>query len=120
MFASIVLAALVVGGIFGAPGLIPTDAAAIDSITERGIDVELHDGAEHRLPRGRRALVGLTLRRGARDPVCGMTVDRSTSFTSEWRGQTYYFCGAGCKGRFDADPELYLDPSRRPAHAHQH
>jgi YHS domain-containing protein len=66
------------------------------------------------------ALWGLTLRRGARDPVCGMTVDRSTAFTSEWRGQTYYFCGAGCKSRFDAAPETFLDPKREPAHAHHH
>jgi Cu+-exporting ATPase len=30
-------------------------------------------------------------------------------------GQTVYFCGAGCKSRFDADPDAYLDPARREA-----
>ena len=66
------------------------------------------------------ALWTLTVRRGARDPVCGMTVDRSTKFRSDWQGRTYYFCGAGCKSRFDAEPEAFLDPHRKPAHAHHH
>ena len=25
-----------------------------------------------------------------------------------FEGETVYFCGAGCKARFDAQPELYL------------
>jgi Cu+-exporting ATPase len=50
-----------------------------------------------------------------------MTVDRfKTAFRTEHGGTTYFFCGAGCKGKFDADPELYLDPSRRPAPAKAH
>jgi xanthine dehydrogenase accessory factor len=37
------------------------------------------------------------------DPICGMTVDVATArHTSERDGQTYYFCGAGCKAAFDA------------------
>jgi xanthine dehydrogenase accessory factor len=39
------------------------------------------------------------------DPICGMTVDIATArYTSERDGQTYYFCGAGCKAAFDARP----------------
>jgi Cu+-exporting ATPase len=39
------------------------------------------------------------------DPICGMTVDIATArYTSERDGQTYYFCGAGCKVAFDARP----------------
>ncbi|HLJ80917.1 MAG TPA: YHS domain-containing protein [Ktedonobacterales bacterium] len=35
--------------------------------------------------------------------MCGMTVDIATAqYTSERDGQTYYFCCAGCKARFDA------------------
>jgi Cu+-exporting ATPase len=38
-----------------------------------------------------------------------MTVDRvKTAHRSEHDGTTYYFCGPGCKGRFDAEPERYL------------
>ncbi len=53
---------------------------------------------------------------GARDPVCGMTVDPKTArHTAEHAGETYYFCCNGCKTRFSADPEKYL--ARQ--HAHQ-
>lgn len=45
----------------------------------------------------------------AKDPICGMEVDeKSAAATSEYRGKTYYFCAAGCKKAFDADPEKYL------------
>ncbi|MGB3525106.1 MAG: heavy metal translocating P-type ATPase [Flavobacteriales bacterium] len=43
------------------------------------------------------------------DPVCGMNVDPATAkHSSEHAGQTYYFCSAGCKTKFEADPEHYL------------
>ena len=42
------------------------------------------------------------------DPVCGMPVDPATArHTSQYEGQTYYFCSPGCKGAFDADPRRY-------------
>jgi YHS domain-containing protein/uncharacterized membrane protein YraQ (UPF0718 family) len=120
MFASIVLAALAVSAIFGVAGLIPSERPDVDSITARGIEWNYTTFLNILFFGVALMLWGLTLRRGARDPVCAMTVDRSTPFRSEWRGQTYYFCGAGCKRRFDADPESFLDASREPAHAHQH
>ena len=52
----------------------------------------------------------------AKDPVCGMDVDTSTSkLKSEHRGKTYYFCGPGCKKAFEANPEEYLDPAHKPS-----
>jgi xanthine dehydrogenase accessory factor len=43
------------------------------------------------------------------DPVCGMEVVVDTAReTAEHDGETYYFCGAGCRSRFEADPERYL------------
>jgi len=43
------------------------------------------------------------------DPVCHMEVEEgSAAATSEYKGQTYYFCAAGCKKSFDQDPEKYL------------
>ena len=64
--------------------------------------------------------MALTVRRGARDPVCGMTVDRSkTPYRSEYNGQTVFFCSAGCKASFDAAPERYVDPAGREAKALQ-
>ena len=49
-----------------------------------------------------------------RDVVCGMMVDPAkTAGTSEYDGKTYYFCGKGCKAKFDADPEKYLERTSR-------
>jgi Cu+-exporting ATPase len=46
----------------------------------------------------------------ARDPVCGMSVDPATSrHRFENRGETVYFCSAGCKTKFAANPKQYLD-----------
>ena len=43
------------------------------------------------------------------DPVCGMEVDpQSAAATSEYQGQTYYFCAHGCKEAFDRNPEEYV------------
>src|SRR5262245_28329741 len=53
----------------------------------------------------------------ARDPVCGMTVDpaapRGGSF--EHHGTTYVFCNPGCRQKFAAAPERYLQPSESPS-----
>ncbi|MBR1208082.1 MULTISPECIES: heavy metal translocating P-type ATPase [unclassified Bradyrhizobium] len=47
---------------------------------------------------------------GVVDPVCGMTVDPETSkHRAEFRGETYHFCSAGCRTKFAATPEQYLD-----------
>jgi Cu+-exporting ATPase len=44
-----------------------------------------------------------------RDPVCGMTVDPATAkHRFDYEGETYYFCSAGCRTKFDADPTAYL------------
>ena len=41
------------------------------------------------------ALFGLTLRRGARDPVCGMTVDRGKALTGRARRADVLLLRAG-------------------------
>jgi Cu+-exporting ATPase len=42
------------------------------------------------------------------DPVCNMKVDPDKAAgKSECEGKTYYFCSAGCKKRFDANPGQY-------------
>jgi xanthine dehydrogenase accessory factor len=43
------------------------------------------------------------------DPVCGMEVAvGAVKETTVYEGATYYFCGAGCRSRFEADPARYL------------
>lgn len=45
----------------------------------------------------------------AHDPVCHMDVQKDrAAATSEYQGQTYYFCAAACKKAFDKDPAQYL------------
>ena len=51
------------------------------------------------------------------DPVCHMEVDTETAeWTSEYKGQTYYFCAPGCKASFEKDPEKYLSDDHDHAH----
>jgi len=51
----------------------------------------------------------------AKDPVCGMDVDPHTAkFRAEHGGRTYYFCAAGCRTKFVADPKKYLEKDDQP------
>jgi Cu+-exporting ATPase len=44
-----------------------------------------------------------------KDHVCGMDVETATAAgQTEYKGQTYYFCGSNCKQKFDLNPEQYL------------
>ncbi|MBT8092672.1 MAG: cadmium-translocating P-type ATPase [Gammaproteobacteria bacterium] len=49
------------------------------------------------------------------DPVCGMTVSASSGHHFEHQGKDFYFCCAGCRKKFAADPHYYLkwDPATR-------
>jgi P-type Cu+ transporter len=50
---------------------------------------------------------------GARDPVCGMSVDPATSpHRAEHAGHAYFFCGARCRERFIAEPERFATGDR--------
>jgi xanthine dehydrogenase accessory factor len=50
----------------------------------------------------------------ATDLVCGMPVDVGpASRYSQYQGDTYYFCGAGCQRAFDADPAAYAKKETR-------
>jgi YHS domain-containing protein len=52
------------------------------------------------------------------DPVCGMTVSREVAsaagLTAEHEGQSYYFCGRGCRLEFLDDPKQFFDPDYLP------
>jgi len=52
---------------------------------------------------------------GATDPVCGMAVDpHSAKHRQDHQGRTYYFCSAGCRTKFAADPQKYLAKNKQP------
>ncbi len=49
------------------------------------------------------------------DPVCGMTVDpAATAHRNAHEGQDYFFCSAGCRTKFIANPERYLGEAPEP------
>jgi uncharacterized membrane protein YraQ (UPF0718 family)/YHS domain-containing protein len=107
MFAGMVAAALAVDGIFSAAGLVPDTRPSIESITERGISWNYTTVLNILFSVVAVGLFGLTLRRGARDPVCGMTVDGARAISTLHRGRRYVFCGPGCRGKFESDPDRY-------------
>ena len=123
MFVTIVIAALIVGGVFSALGLIPTGPrpTRADIFSSIGVNYKL---ALNLLGFAIFAgLFWLTKRRGATDPVCGMKVDRDKALTAELDGTTYYFCSEHCKRVFEADEVEGARGGMRaenedPAHAH--
>jgi xanthine dehydrogenase accessory factor len=55
------------------------------------------------------SLLASTAPNEAIDPVCGMTVEiAGAEHHTEYNGQTFYFCCAGCQESFESDPEKYL------------
>ncbi|MCA9581951.1 MAG: heavy metal translocating P-type ATPase [Myxococcales bacterium] len=43
-----------------------------------------------------------------KDPVCGMTVKESSPHRTTHGGKEFLFCAAGCKAKFEANPDHYL------------
>lgn len=55
----------------------------------------------------------------ARDPVCGMEVDEETAPAStEYKGQTYYFCSQACKEGFEEELGEFLEESPPKGYSH--
>jgi Cu+-exporting ATPase len=47
----------------------------------------------------------------AKDPVCGMSINPVTAkHKTSYEGENFFFCSAGCKTKFEADPKRYLEP----------
>ena len=52
----------------------------------------------------------------ATDPVCGMEVTvAGAEHVAEHDGERHYFCSAGCREKFVADPAHYLSGAHRQA-----
>jgi uncharacterized protein len=100
MFVTMVIAALLVDVVFGALGLIPSGPRPTrdDVFGTIAVNYKLFLNV---LGLGIfAALFGLTMRRGATDPVCGMKVDRSRAVTATHDGHTYFFCSEHCRDEF--------------------
>ncbi len=123
MFVTMVIAALIVDGLFGFAGLIPTGArpSRADIFGSLELDYKLVLNVIGLVIFA--ALFYLTARRGVTDPVCGMKVDRAKAVRKEIAGQALYFCSDHCWHAFEANPERYLGDRKEtdehePAHAH--
>jgi uncharacterized membrane protein YraQ (UPF0718 family)/YHS domain-containing protein len=99
MFVTMVLAALLVDLAFDALGLIPETRPSTEDVFG-SIEVDYKLVLNVLATFVFAALFGLTLRRGAKDPVCGMTVDKQHALRAEHDGHTYFFCSEGCRSRF--------------------
>ena len=103
MFGAMAIAALVVDGVFSLVGLVPAHRPSIASVAERPITWNYTSVLDIVFAAVFVALFALTFRHGAKDPICGMTVDRRGGGPTTRVGRkVVYFCGPGCKSRFDA------------------
>jgi uncharacterized membrane protein YraQ (UPF0718 family)/YHS domain-containing protein len=115
MFVTMVIAALIVDLVLGRFGLIPSTRPGTEDVFG---SIEL----DYKAVLNALGLVifvalfALTARRGATDPVCGMTVDKAAALTAERGGRTYYFCSEHCRHAFEAE----VDEGRLMEHAHTH
>jgi hypothetical protein len=122
MFLTMVIAALIVNGVFSLAGGIPTGPrpTRADIFSSIRVDYKLALNVLGVVIFA--ALFWLTARRGATDFVCGMKVDRDKAVTKEFGGETYYFCSTHCLHAFEADPDKYLRkaPADHGDAAHAH
>jgi uncharacterized protein len=123
MFLTMVIAALIVNGVFSLAGGIPSGPrpTRADIFSSIRVDYKLFLNVLGVVIFG--VLFWLTARRGATDPVCGMKVDRDKAVTKEFGGETYYFCSTHCLHAFEAKPDKYqqnapADHADPAAHAH--
>ena len=72
-------------------------------------DLEAGRDHAHSHQRGPNHSHGAPTAGSAKDPVCGMSVDPATAkHKAEFAGKTYYFCCAGCREKFLAEPRRYV------------
>jgi uncharacterized membrane protein YraQ (UPF0718 family)/YHS domain-containing protein len=113
MFLTMVAAALIIDGVFSGLGLIPSGPrpSRADIFGMLAVNYKLILNLIGLCLFA--ALVGLTVRRGVTDPVCGMSVDRAKSPFASLDGRTFHFCSDGCRQAFAADPSRYRTRRRR-------
>jgi len=102
MFVTMVSAAVIVDLLFAVLGLTPTARPTrADIFSSIKVDYKLFTNILGIAIFA--VLLGLTMRRGATDPVCGMKVDRSKAIQMEFGRETFYFCGEHCAHVYEAE-----------------
>jgi uncharacterized membrane protein YraQ (UPF0718 family)/YHS domain-containing protein len=113
MFVTMVIAALVVDLLFSALGLIPSERPSTEDVFG-SIELDYKAVLNAVATVAFVALLAMTKRRGVKDPVCGMTVDRAKAVTAEHGGHTFHFCSEHCRHAFETDPSEYVDAGATP------
>jgi uncharacterized protein len=111
MFCTMVVAALIVTGVLELVGVVPSGPRPSRGHVFSSIEVNYKLWLNLAATIVFAALLWLTMRRGAVDPVCGMRVDRAKAVVRATAAGTRYFCSEHCAARFDAgatgsDPAL--------------
>jgi uncharacterized membrane protein YraQ (UPF0718 family)/YHS domain-containing protein len=121
MFVTMVIAALLVDGLFSALGLIPTGPRPTRA------DIFSHIQVNYKLFLNVlgigifAALFWLTVRRGVTDPMCGMKVDRAKAVTTRVDGETLHFCSEDCLHAYERRRDAHdRDARRESARVHAH
>jgi hypothetical protein len=103
MFVTMVIAALIVAALFSALGLVPTGPRPTRGDVFSAIRVNYKLFLNLVGLAIFSVLFWLTRRRGATDPMCGMTVDRDAAPSRTLGGETVYFCSEHCMRAFDLE-----------------
>ncbi len=98
MLTAMILAALLVDGLFSVLGALPSGPRPSRADIFGGISVDYKLALNVLGLAIFAALLWLTARRGVTDPVCGMKVDRGKAVRVEREGGTLYFCSEHCAG----------------------
>jgi uncharacterized protein len=135
-YATMVVAGLVIGAVFGLLGATPTnrDITVFDTTVSWNYDTFLNIAVLALI-----VVLGMRfLRTGGmemlremeippeqstsrRDPVCGMPVNPETATQRlEHEGTTHVFCSAGCREAFQADPARYTGETEASPSHHAH
>jgi uncharacterized protein len=108
MFVTMVIAALIVDGLFNAAGLIPTGPRPSrgDIFGTIAVNYKLFLNVLGLVIFA--AFVWLTARRGETDPMCGMKVDKAKAIRLDFGEETFFFCSEHCLHAFEIDPDRNL------------
>jgi uncharacterized membrane protein YraQ (UPF0718 family)/YHS domain-containing protein len=124
-YATMVLAGLLVGAVFNALGLVPSNRNVAVFATTISWDANTFVNIVFLVVIA--ALLVRFVRTGgvamlremevppdphshSRDPVCGMPVDPETTMErAEHKDRTYLFCSSGCRVAFKKEPQRYVD-----------
>jgi YHS domain-containing protein len=114
MLLAMIIASLIVDGLFSAAGLIP-HARPTRSEIFGSVQVDYKLALNALGLTAFVALFSLSARRGARDPVCGMRVKPGAGPSASHAGGAFHFCSPGCHDEFVRDPARYAAPGHAPS-----